>query len=278
MSDQLVSVVVPTRNNQRTIEACLRSVRDQTHPAVELIVVDNASDDATPEVARRVADVVVTAGPERSAQRNVGLDLARGAWFLWLDSDMILPADAIATALEAAERHDASGVALPERTIGEGFWTACRALERSCYLDDPWLHNPRLLRREYLKELGGFHLEMSGPEDADLRLRILRHGGSIVLAPVIVDHDEGRLTVGDVVRKRFYYGRSLPSFAAAHEGGVRSQGSAVARSYLRHRRRLLADPRHAAGLVVLRAIEAAAYSAGAFRGRRDRKDATRNGT
>lgn len=270
MSDRLVSVVVPTRNNQRTIEACLRSVRDQNHPSVELIVVDNSSTDKTVEIARSLADVVVTAGPERSAQRNTGLDLAHGAWFLWLDSDMILPQTAIEKALEAAERHNASGVALPERTIGEGFWTACRALERSCYLDDPWLHNPRLLRRDYLMSLGGFHVGMSGPEDADLRLRILDRGGSVVLAPVIVDHDEGRLTLRDVMDKRFYYGRSIPRFAAEHAGGVRSQGSAVLRSYVRHRRRLFADPRHAFGLLTLRAMEAAAYSAGAFRGRLDR--------
>jgi glycosyltransferase involved in cell wall biosynthesis len=277
LGDRLVSVVVPTRNNQRTIEACLRSARDQSHDCIELIVVDNASSDGTVEIARGIADTVVTAGPERSAQRNAGLSMARGPWFLWLDSDMILPPDAIATALRTAERHDAAGVALPERTIGEGFWTACRALERSCYLDEPWLHNPRLLRTEYLKALGGFHLGMSGPEDADLRLRILGHGDTIVLASVIVDHDEGRLTLRDVMRKRFYYGRSIPNFAAEHEGGVRGQGSAVVRSYLRHRRQFLADPAHALGLVGLRAMEAAAYSAGAIRGRRDRRAGARSG-
>jgi glycosyltransferase involved in cell wall biosynthesis len=270
MSEQLVSVVVPTRNNERTIEACLRSVREQSHRPLELIVVDNSSTDATVEIARRLADTVVTAGPERSAQRNTGMSLAAGTWFLWLDSDMVLPPEAVGAALEAAERHGAQGVALPERTIGEGFWTACRALERTCYLDAPWLHNPRLLRREYLSRLGGFHLGMSGPEDADLRLRILDGGGSIVLAPVVVDHDEGRLTVADVMRKRYYYGRSIPRFAAEHEGGVRSQGSAVLRAYLRHRRDLLAAPGHALGMVALRAMEAVAYSAGAHRGRRDR--------
>lgn len=272
MDERLVSVIVPTRNNERTIEECLRSVRRQTHPALELIVVDNVSTDRTVEIASGIADVVVIAGPERSAQRNKGLELAKGTWFLWLDSDMILPPDAVSAAVATAELHGASGVALPERTIGQGFWTACRALERFCYLDDPWLHNPRLLRRDYLVELGGFDVAMSGPEDADLRLRILDRGESIALAPVLVDHDEGRLTVRDVMSKRFYYGRSIPEFASHHGGGVRDQGSAVLRSYVRHRRRLLADPHHALGMVVLRTMEAAAYSAGAFRADRDRKD------
>ncbi|HIZ98893.1 MAG TPA: glycosyltransferase family 2 protein, partial [Candidatus Janibacter merdipullorum] len=202
-----VTVVVPTRNNIRTIEACLRSVTEQTHPDVELIVVDNHSDDGTPEVAERIADRVITAGPERSAQRNTGIKAASSEWVLWLDSDMILPQRAIALALGTAEATGATGIALPERTIGEGYWTACRALERECYLDEPWLHNPRLVRRDYLLGEGAFHLDMSGPEDADLRMKMRSTGAGIELAPIIIDHDEGRLTVRDVWSKRYYYGR-----------------------------------------------------------------------
>ncbi|MFX4287255.1 glycosyltransferase family 2 protein [Janibacter sp. G349] len=267
-----VTVVVPTRNNIRTIEACLRSVVEQSHPDVELIVVDNHSTDGTPQVAERLADRVITAGPERSAQRNTGIEAARGEWVLWLDSDMILPPRTIALALETARATGATGIALPERTIGEGFWTACRALERECYLDDPWLHNPRLVRREYLLGEGAFHTDMSGPEDADLRMKMRATGAGIELAPIIVDHDEGRLTVRDVMGKRYYYGRSIPAFAQEHEGAVGAQGKAVLRSYVRNHRRLLQDPVHAAGMVALRAMEAGGYALGARRGRRDRRD------
>ena len=264
-----VTVVVPTRNNLRTIGACLRSVVEQ-EPSVELIVVDNHSTDGTLEVARRLADRVITAGPERSAQRNTGIAEAGSEWVLWLDSDMILPPRSIAAALETAAATGAVGIALPERTIGDGFWTACRALERECYLDDPWLHNPRLVRREYLLGAGAFHTDMSGPEDADLRIKMRSTGAGIELAPIIIDHDEGRLTVAEVLRKRYYYGRSIPAFASEHEGAVGAQGRAVLRSYVRNHRRLLRDPAHAVGMVLLRAMEAGGYAAGARRGRKDR--------
>lgn len=273
MSNPLVTVVVPTRNNERTIEACLRSVRDQDYTPIELLVVDNHSTDRTPQIAAGIADEVITGGPERSAQRNLGIRTARGDWVLWLDSDMILPPPSVRLAVETAQLTDADGVALPERTIGDGFWTAARALERECYLDQPGLHNPRLLRKEFLLGSGGFNLDMSGPEDADLRLRMRQAGARIELAPVIVDHDEGRLTVRDVLSKRYYYGRSIPALEQQHEGAVGDQGKALAKAYVDNRGRLLRDPVHAAGMVFLRALEAAGYLAGSRRGRRDRKEA-----
>ena len=73
---ELVSVVVPTRNAARTLDACLRSIRSQTYGRVELVVVDNHSLDATPEIARRYVDAFETSGPERSAQRNRGASVS----------------------------------------------------------------------------------------------------------------------------------------------------------------------------------------------------------
>ncbi|MBO1754067.1 glycosyltransferase [Allobranchiibius sp. CTAmp26] len=275
--DGLVSVVVPTRDNERTIDACLASVRSQTHGDLELIVVDNHSTDATPRIAGRYADRVITAGPERSAQRNTGIAAARGEWVLWLDSDMILPPASIAAALRTARDTGAVGVALPERTIGDGFWTACRALERECYLTQPWLHNPRLVRRDFLVGDGGFRLDMSGPEDADLRLRMHAAGARIELADILVDHDEGHLTVPDVLRKRYYYGRSIPALQGQHGGAVGAQGRALVKSYVDARGLLARDPAHAAGMVLLRGLEVVGYTLGARRGRRDRRTASTEG-
>ena len=264
-----VSVIVPTRNNIRTIEACLQSVRAQDYPNTELIVVDNGSTDRTNEIAAKIADISLSGGPERSAQRNLGIRTATGDWILWLDSDMYLPVDAVSAAVRTASQTGATGVALPERTIGEGFWTHCRALERECYLDAPWLHNPRLLKRDEMVA-AGFNEGMSGPEDADLRLRIRAAGGTVALAPVIVDHDEGRLTLRDIWSKRYYYGLSLPKLVAGHDGAMADQGAGVMRAYLQNWRRLVRRPVHALGMAGMRLMEAAGYLVGARAGRRAR--------
>lgn len=263
---EMVSVIVPTRNNERTIRACLASVKAQTHP-VELIVVDNHSTDATVAIGQELADQFITAGPERSAQRNTGIRAATSEWILWLDSDIILPPNAVALAVQTARTTAATGVALPERTIGDGFWTSVRALERECYLNAPWLHNPRLLRRDDMLARG-FNEAMSGPEDADLRFRIRDAGGTVALAPVIIDHDEGRLTLRDIWQKRYYYGLSLPHLVTHHDGAMGDQGSGVLRAYAKNWRLLLSHPVKAVAMAGMRVMEAAGYLWGARAGRR----------
>jgi glycosyltransferase involved in cell wall biosynthesis len=264
----LVSVVVPTKDSARTLRACLRSIRAQDHPAIELIVVDNHSTDGTYEMATELADIAVRGGPERSAQRNRGIELAQGSWVFWVDADMVLDANVVSAALATAAAGGGVAVSVPETSFGTGFWTACRALERSCYVDDPSLHNPRLLRRDYLLSLGGFDPAMSGPEDADLRLRLRSAAARVGFCQgAVIRHDEGRLTLRGVLAKRVYYGRSLPAFAAAHPGAMRGQGGGTLRALLRHRRRLIRQPGLACGTVVLRGLEAGAYLYGAWQGR-----------
>ena len=79
-----ISFVVPTKNSARTLASCLASLRGQTHEDVEVIVVDNHSDDDTLQIAGRYGHVVETFGPERSAQRNRGMPCRRGtSWCSW---------------------------------------------------------------------------------------------------------------------------------------------------------------------------------------------------
>ena len=249
----------------------------QSHPAVELVVVDNFSDDDTFAVAQELADVALQAGPERSVQRNLGIDRASGDWILYVDADMVLEPDVVADALAAAERDGADGVFVPEVSFGPGFWTACRALERRCYVGQPLIEAPRLVRREVFAELGGFVPEVAGQEDAELRMRMLRAGRRLARSSALIHHDEGRLTFAGVMRKRLYYGRSIPAYAATQPGAVGAQGVATLRAYAHGWRLLAADPLHAAGLLVLRTCEAVAYALGAAAALRDRRRAVTTG-
>lgn len=265
-----VSVVVTTRNVERTLQACLASVRKQTHQPAQVIVVDNHSTDRTAHIARDYADVVLVAGPERSAQRNIGFAAATGDWTMWIDADMVLRANVLAACVTAAAHTGARAVSIPETTIGEGYWTRVRALERHCYADQPQLFNPRFLARGLLGEIGGFDESMAGPEDADLRHRLHEANVRCAVADAWIDHDEGRLTLRNVWGKRVYYGSSLPEFTASNPSGLRHQARDTLAAYWAHRTDLVRRPDLTAGLIVMRGMEAAAYARGAVKGVRKR--------
>jgi glycosyltransferase involved in cell wall biosynthesis len=264
----LVSVVVPTLNSVRTIETCLRSIQGQTYERVELIVIDNFSDDGTWEIATALADVSIQAGPERSAQRNLGTEKSSGEAVLWIDSDMELPPDIVEKCVDAMVASNAIGVFAPEITVGQGFWTACRALERSCCVDEILVQAPRLVRRDYLLQTGGFLENLSGTEDAELRSRMIADGSKLVSIPDLIIHHEGRLTFWGTLRKRYYYGRGLHDYGEQHPGALSGQAGAAVRAYARNWRNLAAHPVTAAGVVALRLGEFLAYGIGAVTGRR----------
>ena len=84
-----VSVIIPTYNRRELVREALASVLAQTHGDVELIVVDDGSDDGTAEVVQEFARVRYVYQPNRgvSAARNHGVALSSGALLAFLDSD-----------------------------------------------------------------------------------------------------------------------------------------------------------------------------------------------
>lgn len=91
-----ISVVMPTRDRSSQVVTAIASVVDQTYGSWELVVVDDGSSDATPEVlAGRASDepritVTRTDGIGAAAARNVGLAAATGDWIAFLDDDNVM--------------------------------------------------------------------------------------------------------------------------------------------------------------------------------------------
>lgn len=94
MSRDIVSVIVLVWNGRRFLDACLSSVLAQTYPAVELIVVDNASTDGSADLVRqRYPSATLVENTDNlgfCAGNNVGLKRARGAYILFLNADATL--------------------------------------------------------------------------------------------------------------------------------------------------------------------------------------------
>jgi len=90
-SESEISVIIPTLNEEKTLEATILSVRAQAC-STEIIVVDGGSSDRTLEVANQLADrVIVSSRPGRQRQENLGATGARGSILLFLHGDTIIP-------------------------------------------------------------------------------------------------------------------------------------------------------------------------------------------
>lgn len=86
------SVVIPTINEEDNIAACIESVR-QKIPAVEVVVADGGSTDATRHIASRMGATVVESKKGRGIQCNAGAHASHGDMFIFLHADTELPDD-----------------------------------------------------------------------------------------------------------------------------------------------------------------------------------------
>jgi glycosyltransferase involved in cell wall biosynthesis len=103
----IISVVIPVYNDAAHLERCLGALAAQSRPADEIVVVDNASTDASAEVAVRAGARVVVEEKRGIPQASAaGFDAASGTVIARLDADCIPPADWLAR-IDAAFSADA---------------------------------------------------------------------------------------------------------------------------------------------------------------------------
>ena len=260
----LVSVIVPTRDSGRTLETCLRSIRAQSYSSIELIVVDNDSHDMTPVIAKQYADVFDDWGPERSAQRNHGARIAKGEFLLFIDSDMELMPSVVDESVAVITTVQAPAVVIPETSDGEGFWARCRALERSCYVDDTTVESARFFSRSSFEMASGFDEDLVAFEDRDLSLRVANNSALPRISAHILHH-EGKLRLSNALAKKRYYAAAFIRYWRRHRTTALNQANIIVRpAFLRNWRALVRHPILTPGLIMLKTLETCAAISGAF--------------
>jgi hypothetical protein len=259
MKQPLVSIIVTTRNNCETIDACLLSIKAQDYPNIELVVVDNFSTDATADIARQYTELVYSLGPERSAQRNYAVDMATGEYVVIIDSDMELSPSVISACVAKMQANPAlGGLTIPEESFGQGFWAQCKKLERSFYVGIDWIEAARFFRRDLFMQAGGYDSELVSGEDWDLSRRVAQ------LAPLdrvdeFILHNEGRLSLGATLRKKYYYAGLAGAYLSKHGVGSKltNQVGPLQRYKLFFSRpgKLMKNPLTSAGMLFMKTCE-----------------------
>lgn len=182
MVANLISIVIPTLNEEARIEESLRSL--QGVEDVEIIVVDGGSEDRTADLARRCGARVIISPRGRAAQMNAGAAAARGEILLFLHGDTKLPPDfALQTRRVAAQPNFAAGAF---RLRIEGRRRGFRIIEavanfRAKQLQTPYGDQALFVKADRFAEMKGFP-QMPIMEDFEF-VRRARRRGRILIAP-----------------------------------------------------------------------------------------------
>lgn len=215
MSAPDISVVIPVRNGAASLPPLLASLRRQSlAPArFEVVVVDNASTDATRAVARAAgATVVEEPVPNRSRARNRGIAAARADLLAFTDADCVASEGWLAALLDCRERAPLLAGAV-EVTTGQPPNAVERLEARWRFAQEHWVRQGwaatanLCVAREALDAVGGFdpaYLEIG--EDADLCVRAGRAGFSLAWCPGAVVRHEGERSLGPVLSRAFRHG------------------------------------------------------------------------
>jgi len=213
----LISVIITTKNEEGNIGNCLESVLAQSYPAenIEIIVVDNSSTDKTREIVDKFKEgftplnlKVFNRGPERSAQKNFGVEKSKGVYFIHLDADMILSENVVAECVEKVS-NDKNIIALyiPEIVAGKSFFSRVRRFERSFY-GGTVIDAVRFIRKDKFLEAGGFDEKMYACEDWDLDKRIKKLG-KVGIIQAVIYHNEEEFNLTKYFKKKKYYSKNI---------------------------------------------------------------------
>lgn len=250
-----VSVVVTTKNEGKNIDRLLRSIASQTYGNIETIVVDNNSSDKTKEIAKKFTKKVYDKGPERSAQRNLGVEKAKGEYVVILDADMELGSRVIEDCVETAKYEGYKAIVIPEKTVGHGFISKVRQFEREMYEGDLSIEVARFFERRVFEEFGGYDLNLTGPEDYDLPYRISKKY-KIGRAHEYLFHHEGSLSLTKLLSKRFYYASRGALYAEKHPELIKTQGNMLFRAtYFKHWAKFVMHPILGLSFIFIKVLE-----------------------
>lgn len=251
--EPLVSIIVPTYNEQKNIGQCLKSILLQNYKNIELIVVDNFSKDKTLTIAQKYTKKCYRFGNERSVQRNFGAKKALGKWLLFIDADMRLTKKCLKEAIDKAQKGKFI-IAFPEVSQGQNFWEKSIAFERNLYQKEKILAGARLFPKKLLLKLQGFDQNLIAGEDWDITIRAHKLGYKLVFANDSLVHKESVKNLKEILKKKAYYSKNIYLYAAKHPKDFAKQASFKMRLgiYLKNWPRLLTSPQFTAGFLFIK--------------------------
>ena len=200
-SSPMVSVIIPTFNQAELLQKALQSVSNQTFQDWEAIVIDNHSQDTTKEIVEsmndsRISYEVFSNQGIIAASRNLGINLAKGNYIAFLDSDDLWYPSKLSTCLEYLRKG--------ANAVCHGAWIRKDGVLDKKFIPVQPSHNlyetllfkgnftiwtsTVMINKQCLKQFGVFseHPAMVMAEDYDLWLRMAKNNVRWIIIPEIL--------------------------------------------------------------------------------------------
>ena len=220
--DMKVSVVVPVRDEERSIRELLDSLLAQTRPPDEIVITDGGSTDATPQI---IEDYIHRGAPVRLIRagaalpgrgRNLGAAQASFEWLAFTDAGIRLAHNWLETLIARAQSDDSIDVVYGSWSpVTNTFFKQCAAI---AYVPPPSSHTgtitrPRfiastLLRREAWQKVKGFPEDLRSAEDLLFMDRVENAGYRFVFEPRAQVQWDLRPTLWSTFKRFVVYSRN----------------------------------------------------------------------
>ena len=184
----LISVVIPTYNNEETIYETVNSVLSQTFVDLEVVVVNDGSEDETLTKLRAINDSRLRIFSQKnsgvSSSRNYGIAATSGDFVAFLDADDVWVPDKLASQLKALQANPQAAVAYSWVDYIDSTGAFLRPGRHSKFQGNVYTQllksnflecgsNP-LIRRLALQQVGGFDVELDYGEDWEMWVRLAK--------------------------------------------------------------------------------------------------------
>ncbi|MGN1275553.1 MAG: glycosyltransferase family 2 protein [Floccifex sp.] len=220
MQEQLVSIIVPVYNSQKTIKRCLTSILGQTYKNLEIIVVDDGSTDNSLQIINQYKSdsrihLISKKNGGVSSARNTGLSIAKGHFVQFVDSDDYLSPNMTERLMSLMDVNNCDLVICGYKYINKSkvlhlskqLYDGADAIENAflglwetTYINIPW---NKLYRKELCEGLS-FPLEVTLGEDLIFNIQYLKRCQRLFVSDELLYNyywaGEGKLTT------KFYEG------------------------------------------------------------------------
>ena len=234
-----VSIIIPVRNRPKDISACLISLEQLDYPKEkkEIIVVDDASDDNTPETVRHFPEaglICLTEHSQASFCRNRAARKAKGEILAFIDSDCVADPSWLRELVPAFRDESLGAVGglvdsyynkknldqyeTVKSALKIGSWYK-RSMEKERFFYVPFCNF--LVRRELFFKLDGLREELHVGEDVDFCWRLQDSGAMLEYRPVGRVFHKHRNSLLPFCSRRFDYGTSEPLLQKLHPGRIK---------------------------------------------------------